>query len=103
MPKCLHKEGRRAFFTGNSDCDADSVRRFRLDLDEDADSETETEAEGDGNAYEEKIEKVDPQRAQERNLNGEKGASTTEHKIKTRIEVSGKDTEGKKNWWTCFQ
>ncbi|KAK5029481.1 hypothetical protein LTS07_005943 [Exophiala sideris] len=101
MPKCFHKEGRRAFFTGESSCDGDSVRRFRLDLDADADSDTDTE--DDGNAYEEKIEEMVDPWAQGRNLDGEKGASPTEHKIKTKTEVLGSATDGKKNWWTCFQ
>ncbi|KAI1622992.1 hypothetical protein EDD37DRAFT_651181 [Exophiala viscosa] len=100
MPKCLHKDGRRAFFSGDSDCDADSVRRFRLDLDADADADSDTEAEDNGDAY---GEKIDSQRAQGRSLDGEKGPSPTEHTIKTNIEVSGKDIEGRKNWWTCFQ
>ena len=100
MPRCLRKDGRRAFFTGDSDCDADSVRRFRLDLEGDINSDSEMEG-GD-----EKIEeKVDSLGQGRKSPDGEKGVTGTaqEPKTKTEAMVTEKVTDGGKNWWTCFQ
>ena len=92
LPKCMHsKNKRRAFFTGDSDCDGDSVRRFRMSLDD-------TDGADDEPVVEEKTEGSVLDAFSEKQLrSGQKG-------LKDGPEPTAKTgTDAMKRWWTCFQ
>ncbi|KAJ9615265.1 hypothetical protein H2200_001340 [Cladophialophora chaetospira] len=89
-PQCLRKkDGRRPFFTGDSD--EDSVRRFRMDVsDEDSDAELEIREIASGDEFDEKFAlKIEDACTADI---GEKGNETAKRK----------KTTTKKPLWSCF-